>query len=96
MSEQLLALRSRVDAVDAEIIKLLGTRFAITREIGQLKARQALDAVDASREAAQAQRYAALATESGLEPDCVRTIFRVIIDEVVSQHRLIARETPRA
>ncbi len=84
---ELQSLRADVDDVDAKIVDLLAGRFLITSKIGKLKARQALDAVDSQREAAQEARFRELALRSGLNADLVVRIFRNIIDEVVSNHR---------
>lgn len=85
--QELQSLRAEVDDVDARIVDLLAGRFHITSKIGKLKARQALDAVDPEREAAQEARFRELALRSGLNADLVVRIFRNIIDEVVSNHR---------
>jgi chorismate mutase len=87
MNLELQALRVQVDAVDAQIVDLLASRFRITAQIGQLKAAHALNAVDPEREAAQEARFRALAQAHGLKPELVVRVFRSIIDEVVSNHR---------
>lgn len=83
----LQSLRSEIDLLDAEMVRLLEKRFAVTRQIGQLKARGGLPLVDASREIAQQQRYESLAMASGISPSVVTGIFRLVIDEVVREHR---------
>jgi len=84
---RLLALRSEVDDIDAQVIALLGRRFGVTRDIGGLKARAGLSAVDSDREARQVARYRMLASEADLDPDLVVALFRRVIDEVVKEHR---------
>lgn len=86
----LLALRSEIDTIDAQIVELLARRFDITNQVGVLKARNKLNAIDPEREAQQAQHYVALAGEFGVKPALVQQLFRGIIDEVVSNHRAIA------
>lgn len=81
------ALRARIDGIDAELVRLLGERFAATHEVGLLKAREGLQAVDAGREAAQRQRFETLAAAHGVRPELVQALFRQIIDEVVRDHR---------
>lgn len=85
--DDLLALRAEIDRIDARLAELLGARFRATAQVGRLKARFALDAVDPVREAQQAQRYDALAAEHGLGPAFTQRLFRCIIDEVVANHR---------
>jgi chorismate mutase len=85
----LQALRAEIDEVDAKIVGLLAERFRVTGEVGKLKARHALAAVDPRREAAQEARFRELARQRGLNPDLVVRIFRAIIDEVVENHRKV-------
>ncbi|MFT3800289.1 MAG: chorismate mutase [Burkholderiaceae bacterium] len=80
-------LRSEIDHIDEEIVHLLVRRFAVTRQVGKLKAREALPAVDLRREAAQKLKYEQLAAVNGLSPTMVAAIFRLVIEEVVREHR---------
>lgn len=86
MQRMLQTLRSEIDAIDERIIDLLARRFAVTRQVGQLKAHHALPAVDAERESAQQLRYEQLARANGLAPALVTGLFRDIIAEVVRCH----------
>lgn len=83
----LQTLRSSIDAIDEEIIGTLARRFAITREVGELKARETLAPVDAIREARQQERYAQLAAINHLSPALVGDIFRLVFSEVIREHR---------
>jgi chorismate mutase len=80
-------LRSEIDQIDKEIISLLANRFAVTRQVGRLKAQHALPAVDSSRETAQRLRYERLAVSSNIAPNMVTEIFRLVIEQVVREHR---------
>jgi chorismate mutase len=84
---ELETLRADIDAIDAQIVTLLASRFRITSKVGQLKARHALDPVDPDREAVQEARFRALAQANGLKPELVVGIFRSVIDEVIVNHR---------
>jgi len=86
---QLNTLRAEIDTLDEALIQLLAQRFVATEKVGLLKATQQLDAVDPAREARQAERYAALAQQHGLSVDLVQRLFRVVIDEVVANHRAL-------
>ena len=83
----LQTLRAEIDAIDEQIIHLLAKRFAVTRQVGQLKARNALPSVDAERESAQQLRYRQLALANDIDPALVTGMFRAVIEEVVRQHR---------
>lgn len=85
--ELLAPLRQEIDQIDAQLVALLARRFALTDEVGRLKKQHALPAVDATREAAQMQRIAALAAQHGLAPEFAQRVLRLVIDEVVVRHQ---------
>lgn len=89
---ELLQLRDRIDHIDAEIIAALARRFAVTQQVGQLKARHDLDSVDPVREQEKLQRLRTQAEQHGLNPDFVRVLFQQIFDEVVKNHRQLRAE----
>ncbi|WP_035057535.1 chorismate mutase [Andreprevotia chitinilytica] len=89
-TDQLTQLRERIDALDAELVALLARRFALTREVGQLKKTHQLPPSDPAREAAQTQRITALAELNAVPPQVAERVLRVIVDEVVAEHRQIA------
>ena len=86
---ELQQLRTEIDNLDEELIRILGQRFIATEKVGHIKAAQSLAAVDPAREAAQAQRYSLLAGHNNLKDELVQKVFRAIIDEVVSNHQTI-------
>lgn len=89
MSDRIDSLRVRIDEIDEQLIALLGRRFVITNEVGQIKATRAIAAVDPDREDAQRKEYARLAASYGVDEALVQAVFRRVIDEVVSNHRAL-------
>lgn len=87
--EELQTLRTAIDEIDEGIVRLLGERFRVTAEVGLLKARLGLAAVDPQREADQARRFSTLADAHGVPETLVQEVFRQIIDEVVRHHRKV-------
>jgi chorismate mutase len=87
---QLHKLRDEIDDVDENIIRLLGVRFRLTQQVGELKAQHSLAPVDPQREAEQRERYEKLALTNGLSPSLVQHLFRLVVDEVVSNHAATA------
>lgn len=87
---ELDGLRTRIDSIDEQIIQLLGERFRVTEDVGLIKKRYQLQAVDPQREAAQAENFRALARAHQLNPDLVQHIFSCVIQEVVSRHRILS------
>jgi chorismate mutase len=78
--------RERIDELDAELIKTLAKRFAITRQVGELKARLNLPAQDSTREASQFERIEKLAEELGLGSKVARAVLRLVVDLVLAEH----------
>ncbi|WP_294772500.1 chorismate mutase [uncultured Rhodoferax sp.] len=87
---ELLQLRTRINDIDAQILALLAQRFEVTAEVGALKARSGLTAVDPAREESQRIRYANLAARHGLSEELVQGVFQAVIAEVVSRHKVAA------
>ena len=85
--QELQTLRQHIDAIDEELVALLARRFEVTDQVGELKAKWGLGAVDADRESAQAQRLHLLAGKFCVSPALVNRIFRSIVDQVVLDHK---------
>jgi monofunctional chorismate mutase len=90
---KLSALRARIDSIDADIIALLGKRFEATNQVGLMKAKFELSAVDHERENAQRLRYTNLARQYGLSDELVQAIFKTVIAEVVANHQVVAKNS---
>ena len=84
---ELLAAREQIDAIDRELVALLGKRFESTHQVGILKASQALAPVDATREAEKLAELSALCEKYNLNPALVTELFSKIMAEVVQNHR---------
>ncbi|WP_376089258.1 chorismate mutase [Roseomonas sp. CCTCC AB2023176] len=92
LPEELRSLRRSIDNIDAALVHVLAERFRVTREVGVLKARHGLPAMDPAREEAQVTRLRRLASEAGLDPDFAETFVRGVMAEVVLQHERIAQD----
>ena len=84
---ELLAAREQLDIIDRELVELLGKRFESTHQVGLLKASQALEPVDATREAEKLAELSALCEQYNLNPALVTELFSRIMAEVVKNHR---------
>ena len=91
---ELAAARQRIDQLDGQLVELLASRFAVTRQVGQLKAERGLPEADPAREAKQLARIRALAEAAGVDPDLAAAILASIVAEVVRQHHQIPRPDP--
>ncbi|MFT4186407.1 MAG: chorismate mutase [Micrococcaceae bacterium] len=88
--EDLNNLRRELDQIDEHIIAILSRRFSITDMVGALKAKHNLPSLDAEREAQMHERYTQLAADLNLKPEFVSKIFKLIMQESVNNHEIIA------
>ena len=76
-------LRAGIDAVDAEVVRLLDRRAALARRIGEFKQRRGLDVYAPARERAVLDRVTALG-EGEFPKRGLEAVFREIISSSVS------------
>lgn len=84
---ELEMMRRDIDEIDARLITLIAERFQCTERVGRYKTQASLPAVDSAREAQQMARITELSIASGVNPELVQRIFRLIIDAVVENHK---------
>jgi chorismate mutase len=87
MTNDLLDLRKSIDLIDSAVIAMLAERFRVTQKVGEYKKQHKLPPVDPTREAVQFERIEAKAQEIGLDPKFARKFLRLVIDEVVKNHK---------
>jgi chorismate mutase len=92
MPEELLALRSSIDNIDAALIYLLAERFKCTQQVGRLKARLSLPAADPAREARQIARLRSLAEGARLDPEFAEKFLAFVIREVIHHHEILSKD----
>lgn len=88
--QELLAVRSSIDNIDATLVYLLAERFKATQRVGVLKAVHSLPAGDPGREAAQIARLRRLAEDAHLDPAFAEKFLNFIISEVIRHHQAIS------
>ena len=91
--QNLTELRKSIDNIDNAIIAMLAERFKVTQKVGEYKAKNSLPAVDSQREEEQYKRITQLAQNYGLNPQFAKKFLKTVIDEVVSNHKEIAKQT---
>jgi isochorismate pyruvate lyase len=72
--------RARLDALDTQIVELLGKRFDVVREVAALKAENGIAPILPDRIEEVVARARAKAVEEGVDPKLVEQIYRTIID----------------
>ena len=86
--ETLAGYRSSIDDIDASLVKLLGERFKITRQVGTYKASASLPAADPEREAEQIVRLREVAASVDLDTAFSEKFLRLVFAEVRREHEL--------
>ena len=77
--EEITFLRKRIDAIDAQIMKLLSERVNLSKEIGKTKGKSNKPILDAKREAVIYEKIEECSKELMMNPeDCV-IVFKEII-----------------
>lgn len=90
--DELKALRSSIDNIDAALIHMLAERFKCTQKVGVLKATNDLPPADPAREKIQIERLRRLASDANLDPDFAEKFLNFIVHEVIRHHEAIAAE----
>ncbi len=83
----LIAKRSEIDRVDAEIIRLLGERGRLVHEVGELKPHVAAVRVP-EREQQVIDRAGHLAAQHGLEAEFGRQLYHFLINYFATREEL--------
>lgn len=73
------AIRSRLDALDDELLAVLEARGRLVQSLWEWKDREGLPRTDAAREQAVVERLVARGTERGLTPEVLRPILLALV-----------------
>jgi chorismate mutase len=88
----LASLRDRIEAVDRQIIQLIGERLSIVENVAEAKLASASPFRDRQREEALIGRLRELATQAGVDPHQIERMYRVIMDMSVARQEAAVRE----
>lgn len=91
--QELQALRQQIDRLDHGLVLMLANRFALTRRVGELKARADLNSVDPRREEEKIRDIRLLCDNHGVNPELMADILAQIMRETVKNHERIRAET---
>jgi chorismate mutase / prephenate dehydratase len=95
MPDQLDELRSQIDALDREIVKLLNRRVRLGLEAGRAKARNGRPIADADREREVLMRVA-MANDGSLPQDALLALYRQLIETIKRLEEIEAVDSPPA
>ena len=79
--DKLAKYRTELNTIDEQIIALLGQRYAICRNVARHKKEQQIPMMQHSRVNEVKERCAKLAIAQNIDPDFVRNLYSLIIDE---------------
>ena len=83
MADGLSGFRERIDACDAEIVRLINERLKICLEVGEYKSARGIAVKDAAREREVIARVLEGA-EGPCPPEALERIYRILIDAAVA------------
>ena len=89
---ELAEARDRFDDIDREMVELLAARFKLTHHVGLLKAEQALEALDESREAEKLSVLRKLCADKGLDAELITELFKRIMREGGKNHNRLRNQ----
>ncbi len=88
------AYRNQIDALDAQLIRTLGERFEVCREIARFKREQLIPMMQSGRVEEVKRRCAGLGQQYGINPQLIVEIYGLIIDEICRMEDSIIGNTP--
>lgn len=81
------AIRSRLDALDDELLAVLEARGRLVQSLWEWKDREGLPRTDAAREHAVVERLVARGAERGLDPEVLRPVLLALVGRHLSPAR---------
>ncbi|MFZ9629447.1 MAG: chorismate mutase family protein, partial [Ilumatobacteraceae bacterium] len=85
----LSALRARIDQLDAELIRIVAERLAVCRVVAEVKERTSTAVIQPARVRDVVTTRRRWAIDTGVDPDFVEQLFRVLLTET---HRIEVAE----
>lgn len=85
-------VRNEIDHIDADIIKLLSTRFDYVREVVKYKEKTASGIEATGRRNAVIDSRRQWAVEAGLNPDVIENIYNTLIDYFIVEEKKIMND----
>lgn len=82
-------VRNEIDNIDADIIKLLATRFGYVREVVKYKDKTAAGIEASDRRAAVIDSRRKWAEEVGINPDVIENIYNTLIEYFITEEKKI-------
>lgn len=84
-------IRNEIDAIDKEILKLLGLRFEYVKHIVKFKEKSADSIIASKRREEVISKRREWAVENGLNPDVIEKMFRNLIKYFIAEEMKIIK-----
>lgn len=81
---ELEAFRAEIDAIDADIVRLIARRMAVVDRVVAVKMKSGLPALIPERVEEVAERVRAEARRSGAPPELAERVWRTLMDWVIA------------
>lgn len=85
-------LRARIDRIDDRIVAPLASRFALTRQVGEIRAVIGEAPMDPARQLQRQQWLSDIAARHQLDAALVARVFDTIRSLTVAEHERIAKD----
>lgn len=101
-AEVLKKHRQKIDKIDAQLLKLLGDRFDVVRDVAKVKIKHDIPAFLGGRVNQVRNNAVKLGLIYGIDPDFVRTLYTMLIyqscaeEEVLKHEALLAKAAESA
>jgi len=80
VNEEIINLRTDIDKLDQEILKILKQRIGVTEKIGKIKRTYRSDILDKQRESEILSNLLTAGREYGIDDSFITSLWRQIID----------------
>jgi len=81
VTDPLAPLRREIDAIDDQLVTLLASRLEVAHRVAAKKRELGIPVIIPERITAVIERCAALGAAAGLDPDYLRRVYHIIVDE---------------
>lgn len=84
--------RQKIDKIDVQLMKLLGQRFGVVRDVAKVKIRHDIPAFLGGRVNEVRNNAVAHGKKYGVDPDFVRTLYTMLIYQSCAEEEVLKHE----
>ena len=91
-AEVLKKHRQKIDKIDVQLMKLLGERFGVVRDVAKVKIKHDIPAFLGGRVNEVRNNAVAQGKKHGVDPDFVRTLYTMLIYQSCAEEEVLKHE----